>query len=117
MQTKHSSAQLAAQLRLDRFGRDAAHVREQSRHPAAPASRKQHGRCAMPSSNETPAHQELDRIATGHNADDNAETVLLHLFRGAGVRGLAGIPVSRNDGHIIRPLLFATREEIAAYAA
>ena len=56
------------------------------------------------------------RIATGHNADDNAETMLLHLFRGAGVRGLAGIPVQRNEGVIIRPLLFATRDEIAAYA-
>jgi tRNA(Ile)-lysidine synthase len=56
------------------------------------------------------------RIATGHNADDNAETMLLHLFRGAGVRGLAGIPIQRNDGLIIRPLLFATRNEIAAYA-
>ena len=56
------------------------------------------------------------RIATGHNADDNAETMLLHLFRGAGVRGLAGIPVQRNEGLIIRPLLFATRNEIAAYA-
>jgi len=57
------------------------------------------------------------RIATGHNADDNAETVLLNLFRGSGVRGLAGIPVSRNDGRIIRPLLFAGREDIETYAA
>ena len=56
------------------------------------------------------------RIATGHNADDNAETVLFHLFRGSGLRGLAGIPVSRNNGIIIRPLLFAARTEIAAYA-
>ena len=56
------------------------------------------------------------RIATGHNADDNAETVLFHLFRGSGLRGLAGIPVSRNNGIIIRPLLFASRSEIAAYA-
>ena len=57
------------------------------------------------------------RIATGHNADDNAETVLLHLFRGSGVRGMAGIPVSRDNGRIIRPLLFATRDEIASFAA
>jgi tRNA(Ile)-lysidine synthase len=55
------------------------------------------------------------RIATGHNADDNAETVLFHLFRGSGLRGLAGIPLSRNNGIIIRPLLFASRSEIAAY--
>jgi tRNA(Ile)-lysidine synthase len=54
------------------------------------------------------------RIATGHHADDNAETILLHLFRGAGVQGMSGIPVAR-DG-IIRPLLFAEREEIEEYA-
>jgi tRNA(Ile)-lysidine synthase len=54
------------------------------------------------------------RIATGHHADDNAETILLHLFRGAGVQGMSGIPVAR-DG-IIRPLLFAAREEIEEYA-
>jgi tRNA(Ile)-lysidine synthase len=56
-------------------------------------------------------------IATGHNADDNAETVLFHLFRGSGLRGLAGIPIARNNGTIVRPLLFASRSEIAAYAA
>jgi tRNA(Ile)-lysidine synthase len=58
-----------------------------------------------------------DAVATAHNADDNAETVLLHLFRGAGVQGLAGIPVLRQDRKVIRPLLFAPREEIWAYAA
>lgn len=58
-----------------------------------------------------------DCVATAHNADDNAETVLMNLFRGAGVQGLAGIPVHRHDRRIIRPLLFARREEIEAYAA
>jgi tRNA(Ile)-lysidine synthase len=56
------------------------------------------------------------RIATGHNADDNAETMLLNLLRGTGVRGMAGIPVRRDDGSIVRPLLFATRDDIVAYA-
>jgi len=56
------------------------------------------------------------RVATAHTADDNAETILLNLFRGAGVPGLAGIPVYRADCQIIRPLLFATREEIEQYA-
>ena len=56
-------------------------------------------------------------VATAHQADDNAETVLLNALRGTGVRGLAGIPVRRNPGNIIRPLLFARRSEIETYAA
>jgi tRNA(Ile)-lysidine synthase len=55
-------------------------------------------------------------VATGHQADDNAETVLFNALRGGGVRGLAGIPVSRISGHIIRPLLFARRQQILSYA-
>lgn len=57
----------------------------------------------------------LDHIAVAHNRDDQAETVLFHLFRGSGPRGLAGIPAKR--GYIIRPLLFAGREEIENYLA
>ena len=53
------------------------------------------------------------RIATAHNSNDNAETVLLSLARGAGSRGLSGIPPVRGD--IIRPLLCVTREEIEAF--
>lgn len=52
-------------------------------------------------------------IATAHNADDNAETLLLHLLRGSGMRGLCGIPPKR--GRIIRPLLSISREDILAY--
>ena len=51
-------------------------------------------------------------LATAHNADDNAETLLLHLIRGAGPRGLGGIPPRR--GRVIRPLLSCTRGEIEA---
>lgn len=54
------------------------------------------------------------KIATAHNADDNAETVLFNLFRGSGTNGLGGIPVKR--GNIIRPLLFAERKDIEQYA-
>jgi len=55
-------------------------------------------------------------VATAHQADDNAETVLLNALRGTGVRGLAGIPIRRESGNIVRPLLFARRSEIEHYA-
>lgn len=54
-----------------------------------------------------------DLIATAHNADDNLETMLLNLTRGAGLSGLAGIPPQR--GNIVRPLLSVTRREIEDY--
>ena len=53
------------------------------------------------------------RIATGHTADDQAETVLMRLLQGAGPRGLAGIAAAR--GVLIRPLLEARRDEIVAH--
>lgn len=53
------------------------------------------------------------KIALGHNADDQAETVLMRLLRGAGTRGLSGIPPVR--GIIIRPLINVWREEILDY--
>ena len=54
------------------------------------------------------------RIATGHTLDDQAETVLIRLFRGSGPRGLAGIAPAGEEG-IIRPLLGVRRREIEAY--
>lgn len=56
-----------------------------------------------------------DRIATGHQADDQAETVLFRLLRGTGLRGLGGIP-ERRDG-IVRPLLPFRGRELLAYLA
>ncbi len=60
--------------------------------------------------------QELgaDGIAVGHTANDQAETLLMWMLRGAGMTGLAGMPYARED-RIIRPLLAATREEVVAY--
>ncbi len=57
-----------------------------------------------------------NKIALGHNADDQAETVLMRLLRGTGLRGLGGIPPVR-DGKIIRPLIEITRGEIEAYCS
>lgn len=56
-----------------------------------------------------------DVIATAHNADDAAETVLMHILRGCGVGGLCGIPAKR--GRIVRPLLDCSRAEIETYCA
>ena len=53
------------------------------------------------------------KIATAHTADDNAETVLMHLIRGTGLKGLGGItPV---HGNVIRPMLKVTRQEVEAF--
>lgn len=55
-----------------------------------------------------------DRIALGHTADDQAETVLLWMLRGAGLSGLSGMPAIR-DGKFIRPLYETKRQDILAY--
>ena len=57
---------------------------------------------------------QLRYLCTAHHADDNTETVLMNLFRGTGIAGLKGI--RNKQDNIIRPLLFASRKEIEAYA-
>ncbi len=66
--------------------------------------------------------QRADNIVLAQHQDDQAETVLLQLLRGAGVKGLAAMPLARADPlrpglRVLRPLLDATRREIEAYAA
>ncbi len=74
------------------------------------------------------AEQSCDFVAVAHHADDQAETLLLQLLRGAGVRGASAMPVlslskrpqftERADSvPLVRPLLHCSREEILAYAA
>ena len=57
----------------------------------------------------------IDRIATGHTRDDQAETFLLRVLRGAGATGLAGIRPRR--GPVVRPLLDLRRDELVAFLA
>ena len=56
----------------------------------------------------------FSKIAVAHHKDDQKETFFINLFRGAGLKGLKGIPLKRDK--IIRPLLFASRKEIENYA-
>ncbi|MBE6949581.1 MAG: tRNA lysidine(34) synthetase TilS [Ruminococcaceae bacterium] len=63
--------------------------------------------------NKTAERVGAERIATAHNADDNCETVIMNMTRGAGLRGLCGIPPRRDM--IVRPILCVTRAEIEEY--
>jgi len=53
-------------------------------------------------------------VVTGHTMSDSIETLLFNLIKGTGLRGLTGVPP--RTGNVIRPLLFATRQEIEDYA-
>src|SRR5215471_13667122 len=72
------------------------------------------------SQNNQPA---LDKIATAHTLDDQAETVLMRVLRGTGMKGLGGIyprlvsddPESDSSGEIVRPLLASGRAELVPY--
>lgn len=55
----------------------------------------------------------FDKIATAHNRNDNAETVLMHFVRGSGLDGLGGIPQAR--GRLIRPVINLTKADIIDY--
>jgi tRNA(Ile)-lysidine synthase len=62
---------------------------------------------------EAAARRSCRRIALGHTADDQAETVLFRIVRGTGLPGLAGIPYRRDP--FVRPLLDVRRSEVLAY--
>jgi tRNA(Ile)-lysidine synthase len=64
---------------------------------------------------QSAAEHGCGKIAVGHTASDSAETVLLNLLRGTGLRGLRGIPAV--NGGLIRPLILAQRRETAEYCA
>ncbi|MDE7443098.1 MAG: tRNA lysidine(34) synthetase TilS, partial [Muribaculaceae bacterium] len=56
---------------------------------------------------------EAEAIAVAHHRDDNVETFLLNLLRGAGIHGLRGM--KPRNGHVIRPMLNCTRAEVTNY--
>jgi tRNA(Ile)-lysidine synthase len=71
---------------------------------------------------EIAAEEDIPVAAVGHHRNDQAETVLLNLFRGTGLEGLAGMPVSRSirrdmSVRLIRPLLCMSRGDVEAHAA
>ena len=59
-----------------------------------------------------------DQLALAHHADDQAETLLMRMIRGAGPQGLSGMPPRRplGKGHLIRPLLNVARADLEVYA-
>ena len=64
---------------------------------------------------EAAKHHECDVVALGHNAQDQAETILFRIVRGTGVRGLGGIPYKRD--RFVRPILDVNRSEIERFIA
>lgn len=64
--------------------------------------------------NEVKDKEGYTKIATAHNANDQAETIIMRMMRGTGLEGLGGIPVIR-DGIYIRPILFLERKSIEDY--
>src|SRR6185437_11992806 len=61
------------------------------------------------------AEAKIDKIATAHTLDDQAETVLMRVLRGSGGTGLSGIAPWHNEKHLIRPLLQTSRRQIEEY--
>ncbi|MBW2569266.1 MAG: tRNA lysidine(34) synthetase TilS [Deltaproteobacteria bacterium] len=69
--------------------------------------------------NKVAKKNRFNKIALGHNSNDNAELILMYLFRGSGPLGISGIPPVRNTENqsvqIVRPLIMATKSEISGF--
>lgn len=102
-----------AQRRVDPRARVAAAASSRVRPTVQEAARRLRADALRDAARELGA----DRVALAHNADDQAETVLLRLLRGTGPEGLGGIAERSPDGFFVRPLLGTSRCEILAYAA
>ena len=56
----------------------------------------------------------ISKVATAHHADDQAETIFLNMVKGEGLNGLTGMPLNKRN--VIRPLMFATKENLEHFA-
>lgn len=109
-----AGGQEGLQLRCERLD-VAAHARADGDNLEAVARRLRYAWLA-----EVARDAGLRLVATGHTADDQAETVLHRLLRGTGLRGLRGIATRRSltaEIDVVRPLLTTTRAEVLAYLA
>lgn len=112
-------AKLAVELGLPAYSRsvDPAALRENVSSRARPTLQEAARTQRYAALYEMAREAHCQQIATAHTRDDQAETVLLRLFRGTAPDGLAGIPDRSPDGVVIRPLLRASRAQIERYAA
>jgi tRNA(Ile)-lysidine synthase len=103
---------LSKEYALPHFDREADVPGYMKKHPSSPQEAARELRYLF--FEEAIQTHDLDKVAMGQNADDQAETVLMRFLTGGGARGLKGIPPLR--GPYIRPLLDIWREELLAYA-
>ncbi len=116
---QESVRQLAERLRVPAFERRVApkRLREGRSSRERPTLQEAARTLRYQALREMTAEAGCQHLATAHNANDQAETVLLRVFRGCGPDALGGIPERSPDGVVVRPLLRVSRQQIEAYAA
>ena len=106
-------AQLAEHFDLEFFlsaGDAPSHAREHGQSLETAARELRHAWF-----NELIREGKVEKVATGHTLDDQAETVLMRLIRGSGTHGLSGIAPLHQDKKLVRPLLTTSRAEIESF--
>ena len=103
-------------LRFSSSRVDPHRLREGGSKRARPTLQEAARMCRYAALEEIARAHGADCIATAHNLDDQAETVLMRLLRGASPSALGGIPERSSDGTVVRPLLAVSRAEIEAFA-
>lgn len=108
------AAKLGLPFRLERVDPQALRAKGPSR--ARPTLEEAGRRLRYAALRRLAAEAGAARLATAHTADDQAETVLLRLFRGTSPEGLGGIPERSPDGFVVRPLLAVPRGVLQRFA-